>query len=101
MHRAIASARAALRHPSVPRTLLLQAAIGVALGLSAGAALLIADAFGLRHLVDRSADPGAAAIVLAGGVTTLAPLVLATAIGLLAESDAEAPQLGRDRKPPP
>jgi len=101
MHRAIASARAALRHPSVPRTLLLQAAIGVALGLAAGAALLLADAFGLRHLVDRSADPGAAAIVLAGGVTTLAPLVLATAIGLLAESDAEAPKLGRDRKLPP
>jgi hypothetical protein len=97
LHPAIRRTRAALRRPSIPRTLLLQATIGVVLGLSAGAALLLDDAFGLRHLVDRSADLGAAGIFLASSITTMAPLVLATAIGLLADADAQPAQ---DRKPP-
>jgi hypothetical protein len=88
---AIARRHAGPRRLSLPHALLLQAYAGVGLGALAGCALLLADAFGLRHLAIASADIEAAAAVILGGIMTLVPLVVATAIGLLAETDSSPP----------
>jgi hypothetical protein len=83
---AIARRHAGPRRLSLAHVLLLQAYAGVSLGALAGCALLLADAFGLRQLAIASADIEAAATVILGGIVTLAPLVVATAIGLLADT---------------
>jgi hypothetical protein len=86
--------RAGPRLSSVPRTLLLQAAAGVAFGVLAASLLLLTDAFGLRRLMMESTGIDAVVLFLLGGITTFAPLFVATAIGLLAEPDSET------RRPP-
>jgi len=98
---AIWSTHAEPRRPlSIPHHLLLQACAGVALGLLAAAGLLLTDAFGLARLL-APADPFATAIFFLGGITTLAPLVVATAIALLAETDPtpRRPTKARRRRP--
>jgi hypothetical protein len=82
---AIRRMQAASRGPSIPRYLLLQACAGAAIGVLAACALLLSDPFGLRELLAASADLHATASFILSGVTTLAPLVFATAVGLLAQ----------------
>jgi hypothetical protein len=80
---AISRTDAAPRRSAVLGYLLLQACAGLVLGALAAGALLLADAFGLRRLL--AADIVAVAVFILGGITAIAPLVFATAIGLLAE----------------
>jgi hypothetical protein len=83
-------ARIAPRRSAVPRTLLLQAGAGVAFGVLAASLLLLTDAFGLRRLMMESTGIGAIVLFILGGITTFAPLFVATALGLLAEHDSDA-----------
>jgi len=64
--------------PTIPRYLLVQALLAVAIGL----ALLMADIGGLRGLL-QAARPQDTLIFFVGSVTTLCPLVLATAVAIL------------------
>lgn len=80
------------RLSAVPRTLLLQAGAGVAVGVLAASFLLLTDAFGVRHLMMQSAGIDAAILFFLGGVTTFAPLFVATAIALLDDPDSETRQ---------
>lgn len=81
---AISHPRAVPRPASIPRYLLLQASIGVALGTLAACALPLINAFGLADLL-AAASFDATTVFLLGGITTLTPLVFATAVGLLAQ----------------
>jgi hypothetical protein len=65
---------------AVARHLIVQACLSVAVALIFGASMLVADIAGIRSLITERSD---ALIVLVGAVTTIAPLVFATAIGLL------------------
>ena len=67
--------------PTIPRYLLIQAILAVAIGLAVGLALLMADTGGLRGLLQ--ARPQDTLIFFIGSVTTLCPLVLATAVAIL------------------
>jgi hypothetical protein len=55
----------------------------VGLGLFAGMALLFTPAVGLPRLIRNSVDLGTGVVVVASGIVTVTPLVIATAIGLL------------------
>jgi hypothetical protein len=68
--------------PSVGRYLIIQAFLGVAIGLAVGMAMIIADIGGLHGLL-RAARPQDTLIFLAGSVMTLCPLVFATAVAIL------------------
>jgi hypothetical protein len=78
---AFAIPREAPRRSPVPRYLLLHACAGALLGTLAGGTLLLALASGP---LAASIGTGTAALCLLGGIITLTPLYLATAIGLLA-----------------
>ena len=74
---------------TVARYLVVNAALGVAVGSTFGLALAAADALGVGTLI--AAGPDALAtgvIVVVGGATTFAPLVVATAVGLLRDGEA-------------
>jgi hypothetical protein len=71
------------RRSSVPRYLVLQARAAVALGVLAGSALLLAV---LSGPLAASAGIDAAALCIIGGIMTVAPLYVATAIGRLSEA---------------
>ena len=64
------------------RYLIIQGCLSIAVGLIFGAGMLAGDVGGIATLL--GAHPGGLLIVLGGAVTTLSPLVFATAIGLLA-----------------
>lgn len=68
--------------PTIPRYLLVQAILAVAIALAVGLALLMADIGGLRGLL-QATRPQDTLIFLVGSVTTLCPLVLATAVAIL------------------
>jgi hypothetical protein len=77
--------------PSLLRYLLVHSAVGAGLGVVGGGALLVTNALGLPPLARSSVDLGTSVIVIASGVATVTPLVVATAIGLLpAAPPAEA-----------
>lgn len=67
---------------AMERYLLTQCCFGVVLSISFALALLATNTAGLWTLVTASAEPfTTAATVIIGSVTTLVPLVLATAVG--------------------
>src|SRR5262245_59065729 len=69
----------------IPRYLLVQCLLGCIVGLIVAAMLLVTDTGGLAALVAASSEPiGSIAILVAGSLITTIPLVVATAIGLLA-----------------
>ena len=71
--------------PSVPRYLIGQALFGVALGIVAGACILVLDVAGLGTLAAGSADPPTSVfLVVLESVLLFVPVVFATAVGLLA-----------------
>jgi hypothetical protein len=71
---------------TVPRYLTTNAAMGVVVGAVFALALLATDTLGLGSLVVGSDDAAATmAILMIGGALTFAPLVVAAAIGALAE----------------
>jgi hypothetical protein len=74
------------RTPSqIPRYLLAQCVLGCLAGLIVVIMLLATDTGGIGTLVAASSEPiGAVAILIAGSLMTTIPLVVATAIGLLA-----------------
>jgi hypothetical protein len=69
--------------PEVARYLITQCWLSPAIGLLFGIALLVGDIGGMRPLVAPSVSSDVL-ILLAGSVVTFLPLVLTTAIGLLA-----------------
>lgn len=72
----------------IPRYLLAQCLLGCLAGLIVVAILLATDTGGIGTLVAASSEPGRiVAILLAGSLMTTIPLVVATAIGLLAGRD--------------
>jgi hypothetical protein len=80
---AISLVRSAKRH-WISQYLLLHASAGVGVGFLIGSGLLLTNALGLGQLILSSADPGLVAILILGAITTMAPLVFATAVGMLA-----------------
>jgi hypothetical protein len=78
-----------MRQSLVARYLLLHACAGVGVGVLVASGLLLTHALHLRQLISASADAAAAAIFILGGITTIAPLVFATAVGLLAGADLD------------
>ena len=73
------------RRPShgIARYLATQRSLSAAVGVVYGVAMLSGDIAGIRTLI-AATSPGDALIFLAGSVMTFFPLVLATAIGVLA-----------------
>jgi hypothetical protein len=67
---------------SITRYLLTQCCIGGALGALFGLMLLVTDVAGIGTLV--AGSPLTIVVVIAGAVCTFLPLVIATAVGLLA-----------------
>jgi hypothetical protein len=63
------------------RYLIIQGCLSIAVGLIFGAGMLAGDVGGITSLI---AYPDGLLIFLVGAVTTISPLVFATAIGLLA-----------------
>ena len=75
--------------PSIARYLAIHSLLGGVIGVLGLAALLATDTAGIRTLIAASHDRlMILAILLAGSVITVMPMVLATAIGLLARRDA-------------
>lgn len=73
---------------AIARYLVCNALIGSAFGMMFGLTLLATDTFGLQSLI--AASPEATAVTtifLAGSAITFTPLVISTAIGLLADAD--------------
>jgi hypothetical protein len=69
----------------IPRYLLAQCFLGCLAGLIVVVILLATNTAGIGTLVAASSEPiGAIAILVAGSLMTTVPLVVATAIGLLA-----------------
>jgi hypothetical protein len=69
----------------IPRYLLAQCFLGCIAGLIVVAMLLATDTGGIGTLVAASSEPiGAIVVLVAGSLMTTIPLVVATAIGLLA-----------------
>jgi hypothetical protein len=84
---AISLVRSANRLHWISQYLFLHACAGAGVGFLIGSGLLLTNALGLGQLILSSADPGLIAILSLGGITTMAPLVFATAVGLLAGAD--------------
>src|SRR5260221_6500729 len=82
------------RRSRAARYFLLHFGAGAALGAVVAGGLLLTDAVGLSRIISATGDDGAVAIFVLGGMMTIAPLVLATAIGLLYVADT-GPTPGR------
>src|SRR5262245_1780102 len=71
--------------PSIGRYLVVHSALGAGIGVAIVVALLAFDIAGIRTLVAASTDVfPTMMILLIGSLTTVMPMVIATAIGLLA-----------------
>ncbi|MDX2204147.1 MAG: hypothetical protein NW223_15455 [Hyphomicrobiaceae bacterium] len=71
----------------VVRYLAIQAVVGVVVALAMAVAMLSIDAGGVRTLVATSNDPWIVVVFFAGAVFAIWPLVFATGVGLLSQSD--------------
>lgn len=74
----------------IPRYLLVQCLVGCLAGLLIVAVILWTDTGGVGSLIAASSEPlTVLAILVVGSLTTTVPLVVATAIGLLAWQDGQ------------
>jgi hypothetical protein len=77
------------RRPPIPRYLLTQCLLGLAVALMLPLIILATDTGSIATLVAASTEPVTAIVILAvRAITTIVPLVIATAIGRLALRDA-------------
>jgi hypothetical protein len=88
----------------IPRYLLAQCLLGCIAGVIVVVMLLATDTGGIGALVAASSEPiGAFVVLVAGSLMTTVPLVVATAIGLLAQrsgqSGARRPRDQRQQTP--
>jgi hypothetical protein len=74
---------ACFKSTSIPRYFIAQVCLGVAVGLVIAVAMLAGDIASIRTLLIAN-HPCAVLVFLAGSIVTFAPLVIATAIGMLA-----------------
>ena len=77
------ASRPSQRRSPIAAYLALHAFVGMLLGGMVGGGLLLTD------ILPGSSDPVVAVIVVLGGMTTMAPLVFATAVGLLDRAKLE------------